>query len=68
MLLCKSKKVIRRKGAPFPESELSCFGQKKTFIDFIQTLLLHLLFFVKPGFHMSGKSQTIGYFTVFALS
>ena len=60
MLLCKSKKVIRRKGTPFPESELSCFGQKKTFINFIQTLLftysfsLSLVFICRENPRRSG--------------
>ena len=70
MLLCKSKKVIRTKGIPFPESKLSSSSAKENFhqlyskhcfFSYSFSLKLSLVF-------MSGKFQAIGDFTVSRLS
>ena len=70
MLLCKSKKVIRTKGIPFPESKLGSASAKENFhqlyskhcfFSYSFSLKLSLVF-------MSGKFQAIGDFTVSRLS
>ena len=70
MLLCKSKKVIRSKEIPFPESKLSSASPKENFhqlyskhcfFSYSFSLKLSLVF-------MSGKFQAIGDFTVSRLS
>ena len=43
----KAKKVVRRKGILFPESQLSCFSQRKISLTLFKALPLHLLFFLK---------------------
>ena len=41
-LLCKGKKVVRRKGILFLESQLSCFSQRKLSLTLFRALPLHL--------------------------
>ena len=63
MLLCKSKKVIKTKGIPFPESKLSSSSAKENFhqlyskhcfFSYSFSLKLSLVFICRENFRLSG--------------